>query len=144
MIKLDTTTEEDIIEYLTKMNQHFIPNLDERVNIKAYSKKIFEHAYRIEYFHENILSGLLAFYINDSCNFSFITTISVSPISQKQGVAQKLLDKLFFLCSTYTSIHQIKLEVSSRNLNAIKFYKKNNFVNIDCKNQIQLMSKSII
>lgn len=125
------------------MNHCFIPHLDMQVDIQEYAQKIFENALRIEYFDEDKICGFLGCYMNESENFSFITTISVEPAYHKKGIAQLLLNTLVNVCLANRNIHRIQLEVAEVNSKAISFYKKNNFIKIEQKSQIQILAKEI-
>lgn len=125
------------------MNTHFIPRLDENIDIHMYAKKIFNHGFRIEYFEDNNLCGLLACYINSENNFSFITTISVLPTFQKKGYAQILLDKLIEECKRIPTIYRIDLEVANSNTKALAFYRKNDFKENTQKKESKILTKII-
>lgn len=143
MIKFNTTQVSDIYEYLVEMNPYFIPKLDDRVDIKEYSKKIYQNALRLEIFKQDRLSGLLGCYINEEEGFSFITVLSVLPQFQKQGIAQLLIDELLNKLIENSKINRVVLEVSNENSNAIAFYKKNNFKIIKSMDSSMLLSKSL-
>ncbi|WP_374330138.1 GNAT family N-acetyltransferase [Soonwooa sp.] len=142
-IVYNTTTEKEIFQYLTKMNTVFVPALDIITNIEQYAKKLYEKAFRIECYQDNVLCGFLACYINEEQNFVFVTTISVLPEYQNLGIAQQLLNKIIELSKANPAIKKIDLEVSNQNANAQKFYKKNGFETLQIKQTTKILSKDI-
>ncbi|MFV0234516.1 GNAT family N-acetyltransferase [Empedobacter falsenii] len=142
-IVYNTATEKEIFQYLTKMNTLYVPALNTITNIEAYSRKLYDKAFRIEYYQKKILSGFLACYFNEEQNFVFVTTISVLPEYQNLGIAQQLLNKIIELSKANPAIKKIDLEVSNQNTNAQKFYIKNGFEDIQVKQTTKILSKDI-
>lgn len=143
MIKFNTTQVVDIYEYLVKVSPYFVPTLDEIVDIKEYAEKIYEFAYRIEYFEEDKLCGFLGYYLNETENFSFITTLSVLPEFRSQGIAQKLMDNLVEKSLLNSKIQRIELEVSIQNLRAHAFYLRNDFKKVQQKLSTLILAKTL-
>lgn len=117
----------DIYEHLKKCSKYHIPTLDTRVDIKNYSKKLFDYAQTFECWHGCDLVGLLAIYCNDT-NYteSFISNLSVLSSHYKQNIASQLLER----CIEYTKIlgfNSINLEVHIDNIAALSLYKKYGF-----------------
>ena len=128
-IKFQTkqATTLDIEKHLVECDDFFVPPLSNKVNIKTYSKKIYDFAITFEAWEESRLVGLIAVYFNDiSTKIGFITNVSVSPNCLGKGIAKKLLklSKEYAKNQFYT---EIKLEVDKNNLKAISLYKKNGF-----------------
>ena len=124
---LNTSSAEQISAHLKACDTLFVPNLSSYVTIETYAEKIFDKAVRIEYFEENELLGLLAFYVNLDANFCFITNVSVD----KKLKGKKIGDLLLFQLDNYclnNNINRIQLEVRKENIKAINFYKKHSFV----------------
>ncbi len=110
-----------------KVKDAFIPSLDTQVEIVQYAKKIHESATRVECHFEDKLIGLCGVYLNDEEGKAFITTISVIPSFQNQGIAQLLMDQVVDHCKSKSNITYIELQVSESNEPARKFYAKNGF-----------------
>jgi 2-polyprenyl-3-methyl-5-hydroxy-6-metoxy-1,4-benzoquinol methylase len=139
-ISQNKSNEEDIFKHLERCSNQFIPSLDTYVNIKLYSKKIYEQANRFEIFNNNHLKGLIAVYINNSKGF--ITNVSIEEEYQGKNLAKILLDKCFeFLILNNCNI--ITLNVNIDNLKAINFYLKNGFKKIKQENNILIMEKNL-
>jgi len=131
--------EAEIFEHLLECSDNFIPNLAETVNIRDYSKKVFENAITFEAWENNKLIGLVASYFNDNKNRKgFITNVSVSKNYQGKGIAAILLN----MCKNYGAkynFNSIKLEVNKNNILAIKLYKKLGFDETEVKQNILTM-----
>lgn len=113
-----------ISKHLNKVNDLFVPVLSSYVNIDIYSKKIFEKADRIEFWKNEELVGLLAFYINPPN--VFITNLSLDKIIHGLGYGVKMLDRLFEITKD-KNIKKVSLEVNSMNQKAVNFYKSIGF-----------------
>lgn len=118
---------EVLVIHLNRCDKLFVPQLSERVNIEAYAKKILANAMRFEAWHEQVLIGLVAAYCNDPEKQSaYITSVSLLPEWQGQGVATRLLDD----CVRHfrvTGFDELELEVDQGNLAAIALYQKFGF-----------------
>jgi len=121
-----------LVNHLNRCDELFIPQLSERVNIEAYAKKILANAMRFEAWHEQVLIGLVAAYCNDPEKQSaYITSVSLLPEWQAQGIATRLLDD----CVRHvrvTGFDELELEVDQGNLAAIALYKKFGFEPTRC------------
>jgi 2-polyprenyl-3-methyl-5-hydroxy-6-metoxy-1,4-benzoquinol methylase len=124
--KINNSTIEDIVYHLTNCSKLFVPELNTYVNILEYSNKIFNKSVRFEAYNDGNLIGLLALYINEESKSTFITNLSVDINHQKKGVSKKLLNNCKDF-NFYKNYDFILLEVFKKNINAINFYKKNNF-----------------
>jgi len=113
-----------ISKHLNKVNDLFVPVLSSYVNIDIYSKKIFEKADRIEFWKNEELVGLLAFYINPPN--VFITNLSLDKTMHGLGYGVKMLDRLFEITKD-KNIKKVSLEVNSMNQKAVNFYKSIGF-----------------
>ncbi|MBC7694106.1 MAG: GNAT family N-acetyltransferase [Burkholderiales bacterium] len=128
--------------HLNYCNNSFIPPLNTRVDLKEYSKKIYNNAVTFEAWHDQRLIGLIATYFNKEDNFGFITSVSLAKEYSGVGIASKLLE----MCVEYAAKHhydELKLEVNNDNIPAVNFYKKYNFTQIDI-NKDSLMMKYIL
>jgi len=137
--KIKTVTEKEIFDHLFECKDNFIPSLDKTVDIKDYSKKIFESAITFESWEKNRLIGLVAGYFNDYKNQKgFITNVSVSRNYQGKGIAIKLMK----MCKDYAAkynFNEIRLEVKKNNVTAIKLYQRLGFDEIEVKQDILTM-----
>ncbi|MBN1294979.1 MAG: hypothetical protein JXB48_24295, partial [Candidatus Latescibacteria bacterium] len=59
-------TIDDILEFITKLDDDFIPPLSSRVNLNDYAQKIIEKAYCIVGIENNKIIALISFYMNDT------------------------------------------------------------------------------
>jgi len=90
--KIKTATEDDILAHLQKCTTNFSPPLNERVNIKEYSQKIFAKAMTFEAWKDHFLVGLIAAYLNKNSGLSvYITDVSVMKDYMGLGIASTLL-----------------------------------------------------
>lgn len=124
--KIKTATEEDIFLHLKECDNNFTPSLSSRLDIAAYSKKIFDKSITFEAWQNSILSGTIAAYFNKTTKSAFITNVSVLKKIMGLGIASKLL-KMCIDYSFKNEIKQITLEVNKNNIHAIAFYKRFNF-----------------
>ncbi len=109
--KIKQASENDISVHLQKCDSTFIPPLSARIDIAAYSKKLFERSVTFEAWEGKMLTGLVAAYINGEDNYAFITNVSVLPECKGLGIASQLLNN----CREYAlknGIGKILLEVN--------------------------------
>lgn len=121
---INTTTEEELYKYLLEQDNCFIPSLSKRVDIKQYSKKLFNNSTRFEAWNDTLLIGFVAVYINDIS--SYISLVTVVPMYCKKHIGSQLLVN----CIQYVkgkNYQEIQLEVNRSNKTAIAFYKKHCF-----------------
>ena len=137
--KAGTASQEQIYLHFMECDADFISSLNEKVNIAAYSKKLFENSITFEAWDDNKLAGLIAAYFNDTKNKAgFITNVSIIKIWKGRGIASELLNA----CIQYAqqnNYSEIKLEVSDKNKEAIHLYEKFNFHVIKNKNDLRIM-----
>jgi GNAT superfamily N-acetyltransferase len=131
----------DISAHLSHCDDSFVPPLGSRVDINAYTLKIFRKADRFEAWENDVLIGLLAVYCGRSnWGVAFVTTISVFPEWQGRGVARTLLENCVEFVKT-SGLRAIDLEVAQHNAQAIRFYEKFGFVTVENggeKNRLRL------
>ncbi len=116
-----------IAAHLHACDHAFIPPLSERVIIGDYAHKITDRAVRFEAWADELFVGLLAAYCSDNqSRVGFITSVSVLPGWQGQGIASQLIEK----CIEHArglGLAGIELEVDIDNRAAIRLYEKYNF-----------------
>jgi len=121
--------------HLEECNENFIPPLDQKVDLRDYSKKLAEKSITFEAWDGKKLIGLVAAYFNDlEQRVGFITNVSVVKDHHGKGIARALMDR----CIEYAkkeNFRSIKLEVSENNEGAIQLYKKLSFTPIELKDQ---------
>ncbi|RXA21934.1 GNAT family N-acetyltransferase [Methanosarcina sp. MSH10X1] len=133
----------EVQNYFHKMCYHFIPPINQVVDINKYSNKLVQSAdcFFIQNNGENI--GFLAIYVNDySERISFISSISVIPRYQGTGISQKLID-FSIEHARKKGMKCIKLEVNKSNTRAIKFYERNKFNIESTDNNSFLMIRNV-
>ena len=133
---------EEINLHLKKCSKEFIPPLHSYVNIIEYSNKLFNKSFTFEAWANNNLIALLAVYLNEEKKIIFITNLSVDSHYIRKGLSQSNFKHLMKFAKKNNFI-KIYLEVSTENLRAINFYKKNNFVIKKIKNNKYHMSMNL-
>ena len=125
--KTNTATIANIVSHLKSCEESFFLDLESRVDIDEYSKKIKENAVLFEAWINDQLVGLLATYYNRiEDKTAYITNMSVSKKHQKMGIASMLMMQ----CIEYgltRNFETIQLEVSANNINALQLYSKFDF-----------------
>ena len=140
--KIKTTTEEQLYFHMVECNNCFYPPLDERVNIRDYSKKLFDKSTTFEAWVENKLVGCVAVYFNTENNYAYISNVSVVKEYMGFGIASVLLKNCIQQTKTY-QLNQIILEVNKQNIPAINLYKKLDFKQFDIKNELLIMKLNL-
>lgn len=108
-----------LLAHLTETDSLFIPILSSRVNLLSYALKLHSCAERLEAWDGDVLVGLVAVYCN--ANSAFISTVSVLPSWQHQGVARRLMQQCLNVVSHY-QLPFVLLEVSNQAMPAIALY----------------------
>lgn len=123
---INTTTREDLFNFIDQVDGLLIPSLSKRVRIVDYASKIFQFATRFEAWCEDELVGLLAVYANTGKN-AYLTLLVVLADYQSFGIASHLLDS-FIVFLKDNEYDNVSLAVRTGNLKAIALYKKKGFV----------------
>jgi len=124
---INKSTESEVFVHLNKCKNTFIPPLDSTVDIKVYSKKLYDFSIRFEAWDQNELVGLIAAYFNDEKFYKgFITNVSVLDSYRGKGIAQSLIENCIRYAKKY-QFSRIELEVYNKNIAAISLYKKYGF-----------------
>ena len=141
--KISTATFDDVLQHLVKCNENFIPALNEKVDIKAYSQKIAKNSITFEAWINDELSGLIAAYFNDGeKKKGFITNVSTIKAYSGKGIASQLME----MCISYGVRHkfgEITLEVFQYNKSAIQLYKKYGFHQTGDKDNLVIMKRKL-
>lgn len=113
--------------HLLRADATFEPALSSRVNLRAYAQKLNDRAVRFEAWLDEELVGLVASYCNQPYGGkSFVTSVSVWPECQGQGIAARLMRQ----CIEHVQVlgfYQMELEVDQRSLPAVALYRKLGF-----------------
>ncbi len=137
--RIKTASEEDISSHLHCCSDHFIPPLIQRVDIEEYSKKIFDKAITFEAWHDRVLIGLVAAYINNANGCSaYITNVSVNLDFVGKGIATALMNKCLEY-SKQSNMRHIALEVEKINYSALRLYEKLGFKEAKTRDSSVLM-----
>ena len=118
-------SQTEILRHLQCVSTAFVQDLSQRVNLEEYSQKLFSLAEREEAWFEDELIGLVAYYINNDTQHTFITNVSVDVNYQNQGIATELLNNTIEF-SKRKSINLISLEVADDE-KLLRFYTKQGF-----------------
>lgn len=125
--RVNRSSAAQIATHLLSADATFEPVLSSRVDIWAYSQKLYDRAVRFEAWRGDELVGLVASYCNQSDGGKgFVTSVSVWPESQGQGIAGRLM----FQCIEHLrnlGFGQMELEVDQRSLPAVALYQKLGF-----------------
>ena len=125
--RIDRASEEEIAAHLRACDGSFVPPLSGRVDVAQYAGKIACNAQRFEVWANEELVGLVAAYCNaPDQGKAFITSVSVLPGWQGQGLASRLMDN----CIDYVrqlGFAGIELEVEGGNAAAMALYRKHGF-----------------
>lgn len=123
---VNRASREQIAGHLEACDADFVPPLSCRVDLGAYSGKIFDHAVRFEAWSGTTLVGLVAAYCNGPGARAHITSVSVLRPWWGLGVA----DNLLLNCVRHAAssgFRAIGLEVGVENHPAIALYQKHGF-----------------
>lgn len=123
----NASSEGQIMGHLEQCDDRFVPSLSSRVNIQAYSRRLFRNAYRIEAWCENSLVGLLAFYIDAPApGAGYISNVSVDANLGSQGIASTLI-RTCICRAEANGLSQLHLQVDHRNQPVQRLYEKHGF-----------------
>lgn len=87
----NSLTFDEFCQFVTQVNQDFVPPLLERIDIKQFYDKITSYANLITCRINNSLVGLCIFYCNDATSFqAYLSLIAVSGNHRGKGIASEL------------------------------------------------------
>jgi ribosomal protein S18 acetylase RimI-like enzyme len=125
--RVNHSSAAEIADHLLRADAAFEPALSSRVEIQAYAQKLHDVAVRFEAWLGEKLVGLVAGYCNQlNGGKAFVTSVSVWPECQGQGIAGKLMRQ----CIEHVrglGFRQMVLEVDQRSLPAVSLYQKLGF-----------------
>lgn len=141
LYKQDKANADQVLNHLMNCDDEFIETLGKKVDIKAYSMKIVHNSVTFEAWENEALVSLIAAYFNDPEKKSgYITNVSTVTGKMGKGIATRLMKQ----CIEYAEVNnfgEIKLEVATANEQAIKLYRKFNFVQLEVKPGSIIMTK---
>jgi len=133
--KDDILQFEEQIRYLLKYSlevsfseEHF-PHFKINKYFEQLLQYIEENAYLFVANQDDTINGLIWFYIREinSKKFAHVNFFVVSEEKQGKGIGRTLFSEMEKLLLS-KNIHEINLQVSANNKNAINFYKQNRFI----------------
>jgi len=117
-------SEKELFNLLDYLNDSFIPNLEEQVDLKKYASKLFKQAYFIFLKDGEKIIGLIAYYINGKN--SFLTSFGIHKSYHNKGLGTILYSEYINILKL-KNIEKVELEVHADNKKALEFYKKQQF-----------------
>jgi ribosomal protein S18 acetylase RimI-like enzyme len=136
---INCALQDHLVAHFKCCDNSFQPSLSSRVDLSDYACKLLIAAKRFEAWSGDQLIGLVAAYCNDPSGFTaFITSVSVLPAYQGQGIAAQLLDNCLKQLRMQ-GFGLVKLEVNPQNEKAAALYKKYGFRDRDFNGQASTM-----
>ena len=134
-----TASVQELRTHLLECNPHFVPPLQDKVDLRDYAQKIFEHAVTFEAWSDDVLVGMVAAYFNDlDERAGFITNVSTLKRYMGQGIASKLIHSAIEHARQHDFV-AILLEVEKANEHAIELYEKIRFHRVEDRDSAILM-----
>jgi ribosomal protein S18 acetylase RimI-like enzyme len=143
IIEINNLSQKQIENIHKICNDDFIPKLSNRVDISAYSTKLYKNAEIISISNNEGLFGLVAIYCNDKKEkIGYISSVCLLSKYRGKGFAKKLLNESILL-SKRKGMKKIRLEVNIKNLPAINLYKKFDFYIIEKGIESVIMERNV-
>ena len=125
----------DVEEILEEFTPYLVTLRLGIVDKKVFAKKIREFGRVIVLSSNGENIGFAAFYCNDTKKRqAYLTYIAVKDIFSGLGYGKIIIEEVLRI-SKHNGMSMIKLEVRKDNINAIMFYKKMGFTQIEFKNK---------
>ena len=137
------TSYDDIYSVLIYYSNTFESLKNHEGLISDLAKKYSEHGCFLVINEDGISNGFTAFYLNDETKTAYISLIATNKNSRRQGYGKRLINELIRV-SIDNGMEKIKLEVRKKNLNAIEFYRSQDFDILDSKNEESYYMQKII
>jgi ribosomal protein S18 acetylase RimI-like enzyme len=136
---IKTASKHKIYLHLLECNNDFVPPLYEKVNLVEYARKLFKSSVTFEAWSNKKLIGLISAYFNNTKeSIGYITNVSVIGDYKGHGIASQLLSNCIQHAANI-KFNTLLLEVDKKNIIAINFYKKHNFVNSKNKEKTRIL-----
>lgn len=123
---LPPSSQARIKRQLEELDCFFVPSLSGRVDIDSYALKLAEKARIIYARNGSVDCGHCAYYINESEEFAYITSIGVNPNYHNRGIGRRMIERMHLECHEM-GVDCIRLKVHCGNIKAIAFYKNVGF-----------------
>lgn len=137
-IKLEHTQVITLLKHFDDSSD--IP-LSKGLDFESYGKKLSDNAYFIIAYEDNKMNGFIAYYLNEDGKFVYVPQVVVHKDGRHKGVGHTMFAKLCdSIQETYSSV---KLEVLKSNNNAMNFYNREGFVEIEDHNERILLKKDL-
>jgi len=133
----------DLTKYLNLIKNDFPAPLDEVVDLKTYSEKMWNFSELFLARKGSKLIGFISCYFNDlESKKGYITSLHVQKNYRRKGVANCMISNLF-LYGKRNGFISIDVEVQNNNCNAIAFYNKLNFTISSKREKSMIMTVKI-
>lgn len=119
--------EKELYDFLRNVDKDFPEPLSDRVDLKEYSKKMYENAVIITEIYDEQIVGMFAGYANDEKKEqAYVSFVSVVKEYRGSGIAKKLLSAFIEICRK-KGFREVGLHTSLENQGAIRLYESNGF-----------------
>jgi ribosomal protein S18 acetylase RimI-like enzyme len=115
----------EIEEYLRLNNNDFFEALSGRVNIRDYSKKLYENAIHFTLYDRDKLVGFSPCYFNNR-DIAYISSLTIRDGYRGLGLGSRIVRNIKNY-AIKNSLSKIVVSVNCKNRISINFYKKNGF-----------------
>lgn len=122
---------DEILKYLVRIDEDFVPSLSTRVDLEAYAHKLLDKAdltYELD--EKGAIIALLACYLNLDSRAAFVSLVSVDNAHRGKGLGKKVFINAIEKCEK-NGMLSIKLEVAKDNCAAISLYESLGFNSIN-------------
>lgn len=126
-ITINKSSAAEIHKWFLEVNQEFIPPLENFVEFKTYSDKIFINARRFELYVDDTIKGLLAAYFNHENKKVFVTIFGICKDYRTISNIRQLFISFLKEFLKDQKMEYVELEVHHQNKSLLRFYNKLNF-----------------
>lgn len=140
MLNSSFWSKESFLLLMKKADKLFTP-ISVRIDLKAYSEKLYAYASFVVCCEGKDVKGFTAYYKNVDAKQLYVTLICVDKQLQGQGLGSKMLEILESLKDE--GFEAIALEVVKTNQTAYHFYKKHGFIELEDRGEKFLMRKTL-
>jgi len=131
------------IQIYFENNFDVLEEMFERVNLIEYSIKLSLNAKHFCLFQQDEVVGFMAAYFNDVENkIAYISTVSIFPQFQGQGVGGEMLDKACCYANKL-GFKVVRLQVRKNNDGALRFYINHGFSKVKTLEESYIYEKKI-
>lgn len=144
--KYNSTSYEELFEFIKSSDFEFNPSLSSRVNLQDYAKKLHDNGSLFEAYIDGKLVALVAMYANDNVTKkAYITYVYCKKEYRKLGIANQLIKNAFEKLKE-NNFKSVSLEVTTDNIPAVNLYKKFGFeiTNLQSQNSLKSIMQAIL